>query len=298
MDLVVHAARRPDMGETVIATDSSLFVGGKGLNQAVGAARSDAETTLIGRIGRDPFGMSITQALDRSGVSRAFLIEDPDVMTGIGLPLIDPAGANSIVFVSGANGRVDVSDIHAAAPAIKNADMLLLQLELPVETAVEAAQLAGKLNTKVLLNTAPAVEVPSPLVGLADLVVANEIEARQLAGEHGSAGIATVAQHLFRTWRPAAMLVTLGADGVLVCDSRGLRTFSAFRVDPVDTVGAGDAFCAGLAVELSRGANVDRALAYAQASAALSVTRRGAEASIPRRNEIEDFLRKQGRTDR
>ncbi|MGH3626691.1 MAG: ribokinase [Sciscionella sp.] len=292
VDLLVSVPRRPATGETVIATDFSMFAGGKGLNQAVGVARSGGDATLIGRIGEDPFGATAIEALDQAGVSREFLMQDPDARTGLGLPLVEPSGANAIVFVPGANACVGVSDVAAAAPAIRRADMLLLQLELPVETAVEAARVAAATATRVLLNAAPAVPVPPVLLGLVDLLVVNEIEAGQLAGRGGTdASTADVASELFRRWEPAAVVVTLAHDGVLIVDLHGARTFPAYAVDTVDAVGAGDAFCAGFAVELCRGESCDDALVYAQAAGALTVTKRGAEPAIPRRAEIDAFMR-------
>jgi ribokinase len=291
IDLIVSVPRLPVLGETLIGSDASIHVGGKGVNQAIGVARSDAEATMIGRIGDDPFGESVLDALDAEGIDREHVVVDRDATTGLGLPLVEPSGANAIVFTPGANGRITPLNVAAAEPAIRRADMLLLQLELPTDSAVAAARAASEAGTRILLNAAPAVPVPSALVGSVDLLVVNEIEARQLAGEGAPEGqLNGVIADLFEAWRPEAVVVTLGEDGVLVRDSSGTRSFAAFAVASIDAVGAGDAFCAGLAVEICRGARLDEAVAYGQAAGALATTKRGAGPAIPRRSEIVAIL--------
>jgi ribokinase len=294
VDLVVSVPRLPRTGETLIASDMGMFAGGKGLNQAIGAVRSGADATLIGRIGPDPFGQFLTNALDRAGVSRKLVTVDRQAKTGLGLPLVEPSGQNAIVFVSGANGRVNASDVAAAVDAISDADMLLLQLELPPESALEAAGVAAAAGTKVLLNSAPAAPIPSELVGMADVLVANEAEARELSKDSGIAPLEDLVFQLFAIWEPTALVVTRGEKGVVVHDRTGIRTFPAFAVDSIDAVGAGDAFCAALAVELCRGTPIDKAIVYGQAAGALTVTRSGAEPAIPKRSEIVDFINATG----
>jgi ribokinase len=289
IDLVLSVPTLPVRGETMIADASAMFVGGKGVNQAIAAARSEAHATMIGRVGADPFGTHIIEALDAAGVDRHHVLVDPTAMTGLGVPLVDPSGANAIVFVAGANDQVSESDVAAAEPAIRAADMLLLQLELPAEIALAATRVAANAGTKVLLNAAPAVPIPPGLAGAVDVLVVNEIEARQLAGGHdGSLGDVVV--RLADVWDPAIVIVTLGEEGVFVHDRSGVRGWPAFAVDSLDAVGAGDAFCAGLAVELCRGTPLDGAVAYGQAAGALTTAKPGAVPAIPTRAEIIAFM--------
>lgn len=289
MDLVASAPRRPMPGETLVGTDFSSYLGGKGFNQAVAAARAGARTSLIGRLGDDEFGATFRDALRIEEIRSDGVVVDGEAGTGVGLPVVEPDGQNSIIIVPRANLRVDVRQIESARGAIAEADVLLLQLELPVETALAAARIARQAGTSVVLNPAPSAALPDTLLACVDIVVPNEVELIGLAGLPG-ADIEDAARVLQRRWR-TDVVVTLGSHGVLVL--RGEQP--SFRVAPhsvlaVDTVGAGDTFCGNLGASLSRGEDLLGAVDFANAAAALAVTRHGAAEAAPRRPEVQAFL--------
>jgi ribokinase len=288
MDLVVRAPRRPLAGETIVGHGFDMFLGGKGFNQAVAAARCGATTAMVGRLGDDDFGRRFRECLAIEGIDDTHVAVDAAAGTGIGAPLVETGGENSIVVIPRANAALSPVHIEAAAPAITSATVLLLQLELPVVTAVAAARLARDAGVTVVLNPAPALAAVdmAPLRGLVDVLVPNETEAMMLAGAvtngDGSVGLAAT----LRRWSGAAVVLTAGGAGCVLADGEGTESVASHPVDVVDTVGAGDAFCGVLGAWLADGSSLREAVRHANAAGALAVTRAGAEPSMPRRDDV------------
>ncbi|CAM3635763.1 ribokinase [Occultella aeris] len=285
-DLVATAPRRPGPGETLIGSHFATFVGGKGFNQAVAAARAGAATTVIGRVGDDPFAAEFREFLAGEGIAAADVRTDPEHGTGVGLPVLDPAGQNSIIVIPRANLAVTVADVEAARERIESAAVLLLQLELPMDATVHAARIARAAGVRVLLNPAPAATVPTELADAVDVLIPNEGELRQLTGADAGQPVLDVARRAL-TGRTHALIVTLGPDGALVLEpGRPEVHVPGHRVDVVDTIGAGDAFCGSLGARLAAGDVLTEAVAFANAAAAVAVTRRGGAPSAPTRAEV------------
>ncbi|MGH3358860.1 MAG: ribokinase [Nocardioidaceae bacterium] len=279
MDLITQAPRRPERGETLIGTGFAQHLGGKGLNQAVAAARSGADVHMIGAVGDDEYG---AQFLDRLGAEG---IDATHVMTtgrgtGVGLPLVEPNGENSIVVVPRANLAVTPEDVRAAEAAFATADLLLLQQELPLDSIREAARIAHEAGTSVMLNPAPALEGTRDMRGLVDILVPNEYEARTLSGD-GEGTAEALGKALLEDWSLAQVVLTLGSAGALVVDRDGATTVRPHVVEAIDTIGAGDTFCGTLAARLACGEPFADAAAYANVAAAISVTRTGGADAVP-----------------
>jgi ribokinase len=275
MDLVVNADRAPRLGETVTGGTFRTVPGGKGANQALAASRAGGEVRFAGAVGDDVYGTQIRALLAAGGVDVSAL-DTAAAPTGTAHITVDAAGANSIVVVPGANGTVQaLSEVHRAA--IAGAEVLLLQLELPMAAVVEAARCAHSRGVAVVLTPAPAARLPAELLDAVDLLVPNEHEAAALN--------LSPAEH-------RDLLVTLGAAGARYeRHCLASLTIPAFQVAAVDTTGAGDAFVGAFAVARGEHTDLDGALRWASAAAALSVQRFGASASLPDRAEIDAFLR-------
>jgi ribokinase len=293
MDLVVRAARRPEVGETLVGDTFEMFLGGKGFNQAVAAARAGARTAMIGRVGADDFGKCFLDALRRDGIDAEFVTRDETLGTGVGLPLVERTGANSIVVVPRANHQLDAGHVQAAKPAIEAAKVVLLQLELPVEVALETARIARAAGRTVVLNPAPAGDAGlAAFEGLVDYVVPNETEAERLTGVRvDDAGLRAAAVALVGQTGARGVVLTLGARGVALFEGGGIEILPPHSVECIDSVGAGDAFCGAFAAKLARGATLTDAARYGNAAGALAVTRAGAEPSMPTAAEVETLLR-------
>lgn len=292
MDLVVGAPKIPAPGETVIGGDLQTFPGGKGANQAVAAARLGAQVAMVGRVGDDAFGAQLKQTLENDGVDLAYVQNTAVTPSGVALIVVDAAGQNSIVVASGANMRLTPADVEAAAPAIRAADVLVLQLESPLETVQRAAELARAHGVTVILNPAPARPLPPELLALVDVIIPNESETAALTGlPVTSADELTAAADRLRAQGVGMVILTLGARGALLATAGGVRRFPAFPVDQVvDTTAAGDAFVGGLATAVAEKQPLDAAIAWGNAAGALAVTRAGAQPSLPTRAAVEALL--------
>lgn len=290
-DLVIRAPRRPRPGETLIGHSLDIFLGGKGFNQAVAAARLGAEVTMIGRVGNDAFGDRFLEALNREGIHADYVIRDPQQGTGVASPLVEDSGENSIVQVPRANAALSPADIERAASALAQCAVLLAQLEVPPAASLRAAQIATAAGARFILNPAPARQDAADLIRLADVLVPNEVEAIGLVGvtPHSGADPAEAARRL-RAQGVPVVIVTLGERGALLVTEAGEQVFPAYSVNVVDTTAAGDAFCGALAVALAEGRDLAGAVRFANAAGALAVTRLGAEPSLPRREEVERLL--------
>ena len=289
MDLVASAPRRPARGETVIGTEFSTFLGGKGFNQAVAAARAGAETVFVGRLGDDDFGEAFRKALRAEGIDDSAVATDSVEGTGVGLPVLEPGGQNSIIVIPRANGAVEPEHIREHAGAIERADVVLVQLELPLPAVVEAARVARRSGTRVILNPAPYTGI-AELRGLVDVLVPNEVELAAISGGHRPGELEMAARRVRADWG-CNVVATLGEHGaVLVGRAGDVARIEPHRVDAVDTIGAGDTFCGYLARSLASGTPIGDAVRVANAAAALAVTRRGAADSAPRSHEVAEFV--------
>ncbi|GHE66812.1 ribokinase [Streptomyces vinaceus] len=283
MDLVAYVPKAPRLGETVTGSAFRTVPGGKGANQAVAAARSGGEVVMIGAVGADEFGVRLRSALTAAGVETAAL-RTVEGASGTAHITVDDEGGNSIIVIPGANGGVTGLEAGDAA-RIGAADLLLLQLELPMEAVLAGASAARAQGVRTVLTPAPARMLPHELLGLVDLLVPNEHEAAALTGFTDPLG---AAEALLR--EVPEVVVTLGAAGVLYA-ARGQEplTVPAPRVRAVDTTAAGDTFVGALAVALGEGRPMPQALRWASAAAALSVQRPGAQDSMPTRAETDAF---------
>lgn len=291
-DLILEVQRLPVEGETVLGTSVQRTHGGKGHNQAVALRRFGARTSMVGRVGDDPDGRALRDSLARAGVDVAAVSTDATLSTGLAVITVDESGRNSICVIPGANGSVAPvaaeQHLRAIAP-----DVVLTQLEIPVAVA-EAAMSTGRADGRItVLNAAPAQRLPGRLFRLADVLVVNEVEATTLLGletwprsEEDQAG---VAQRLLGGG-PRSVVITLGGRGCLVVGESAQTRLAAHSVRVVDTTGAGDCFVAALALQLAEGAETRGAAEFANAAAALAVTKRSAVGGMPTRAEVEHFL--------
>jgi ribokinase len=286
MDLVFRVGHRPKPGETLLGESFEMFLGGKGFNQAVACHRLGAETTLVGRVGNDEFGDRFIRRLHDEKLTTRFVNADPELGTGVASPTVFPDGDNSIIGVPRANMALDPDDVEAAADRIAGADVLMLQFEVNPEASRAAAQLARRHGTLVLLDPAPVHAHCENTDWPIDLLVPNEIEAQMLADCDSPE---EWARELYDD-ELRAVVISRGAAGALLVDDSGVRDFPGYRVPVADTTGAGDAFRAGLAVMVAWGRELDEAVRFANACGALACTRAGAEPSMPRLEEVREFM--------
>ena len=291
IDLVMRVPRRPAPGETVFGTEFGMFLGGKGFNQAVAARRLGAAVRMIGRIGADGFGEQLRAALIREGIDAAGVTTDAEAGTGVAAPLIEESGENAIVSVPRANMRLTPADVERVAGRFDGAAALLAQLEVPAAATLAAARLARAAGARVLLNAAPAGPVPDQLLEIADVIIVNEVEAETLAAVRVTdAATAFVAAARLRTSAMQTVIVTLGSRGAVALGPGVREQVAAHTVPARDTTGAGDAFCAALAVRLAETGDLHEALRWANAAGACAVTRLGAEPSLPDRAAVTALL--------
>jgi ribokinase len=276
LDLVVGVERHPAPGETVVGGDRRELPGGKGANQAVAAARLGAEVAMVGRVGADAQGTRLRDHLAGEGIDVEHVAVDDEAPTGMALIAVDATGENTIVVSPGANARVDLGDVRGAGDVLAAAPVTLLQHEVPA-AAVDAA--IGAAGGTVVLNPAPA----RALTRQVDVLVPNRGELARLTGRSGEP--AELARSVVLA---AAVVVTLGSEGVLVVEGDRTERIEAPRVDAVDSTGAGDAFCGALAQALAEGAELVEAAGWAVRVAAVSVTRVGAQGGLPRREDVPD----------
>ncbi len=290
-DMIIKAPRIPKPGETVLGGRFSMAPGGKGAIQAVAAARAGGDVVFVARVGSDFFGERAIKSFNLDKIDAGLIPKDREEPSGIALVFVDEAGQNSIAVAAGANAKLSRKDIEKSADAIASADILLMQLEIPMDTVLAAAQIASANDVPVILNPAPAQKLSPKLLRYISILTPNEFEAEVLTGikisDDRSAGAA--ADSLL-TQGVETVLITLGPRGAFLA-TKGIRELvRGFSVRAVDSTGAGDVFCGALAVALSEDRQMRDAVAFANAAAAISVTRLGAQPSIPRRREIEKFL--------
>jgi len=293
MDLVVRMPRIPQPGETLLGGVFKTFPGGKGANQAVAAARLGGRVTMIGCVGNDAFGREMRATLAREGIDTTHVLEHPEAATGVALIQVDSQGQNSIAVASGANFCLTGIDVEKALQSIDEFNALVMPLETPLETIYAAAKIAAQRGAKVLLNPAPAQVLEKDLLELVDVLLPNEYEIALMTGVPLQTPVDTrrAAEKLLDLG-VKNLLVTLGSRGSALFDASGQQTLiPACPVQAVDTTAAGDCFVGALAVRLCEGKSLPTAAEFASAAAALSVTREGALPSLPRRSEVDQFLR-------
>ncbi|MGW6501739.1 ribokinase [Nonomuraea angiospora] len=280
-DLVVQVERHPAPGETVLGSELAVHPGGKGANQAVAAARLGARVALLGRVGADGHGRLLRESLERDGVDLGHL-RDTAAASGIAMIAVGPRGDNSIIVAPGANARLTEGDVLDAAPLLRSAPVVSLQLEIPLPAVLAAARLARR----AVLNLSPALPVPDELLALCDPLVVNEHEAALLLGAPGEPE--RQAKELLALG-PRSVVITLGADGAVVAEDGDVQAVPSPRVAAVDTTGAGDAFTGALAWRLAAGEPLTEAAAFAARVGAAAVRRPGAQDSYPTMAEVEEL---------
>lgn len=292
VDLVMGVDRAPKSGESLRANTFETFIGGKGLNQAIAAARQGASVRMVGRIGADVFGSKLRAVVEREGIESRFLLTTPDTPTGVANIMVDVRAENTMLVYAGANGKVTPQDVHAASPDFQGAAVMLTQLEIPMETVRAAAEQARAMGVRVVLVPAPKRSVPTEILRLADIIIANreeisealpestydpELDARRMA----RLGVKTV-------------IVTLGARGAIYLEDPDGPAIAVapYPINAVDSTGAGDAFAGAFVAAIAARLPLSAALERASAAGALACTVMGAEPSLPRKEAVEALIAK------
>ena len=291
IDMVVKTERIPRAGETVLGGEFVMVPGGKGANQAVCAAKLGADVRLVARIGNDVFGEMSLANFHKAGVDTTFVVKDNQHASGVALIAVDRNGENAIVVAPGANTALSPEDVNRAEEAISAADAVVLQLEIPQETVVRAVELARSHGVKVVLNPAPIRQFPNQILQYVDVLTPNQHEAASLIGAEGEGNNldAQEAAKALLEMGVAAVVITLGADGAYVATHERAERVDAVKVQAVDTTAAGDAFTASLACALAEKKDLFEAARFAAKVAGISVTRMGAQSSMPTRHEVDSY---------
>lgn len=292
-DLVARCQRLPRPGETQMARDFQEISGGKGANQAVAAAKAGGKVTMVGRVGDDAFGVSLLRDLESAGVDTEFVQRTEGCASGIAVVMVEDSGQNSIVVAGGANSQLGARDVLAARRAIEDADVLLVQMEVPLESVLCALQIARESNVRSILDPAPAPSNwPAELLDV-DLCCPNEGEAAACVGFPVNTVEQAKAAALLMQQRGARhVAITRAADGVLLAGPQSSAdSIMAFATEAVDSTAAGDTFAGTLAVRWAETNDLETAVRFGNAAAAISVSRFGAQTSMPTRGEIEERLR-------
>ena len=295
MDLVARTPRLPKPGETLTGHSFETVSGGKGANQAVAVARLGVPTEMVGRVGNDAFGLELLNSLKSSGVGCDRVLTDSATHSGVAVIAVDDASENNIILIPGANGHVDESDIDRLQEVLPQAKVLMLQLEIPLPMVVAAAKAAKAAGVTVMLDPAPArSDLPDELYSLIDIITPNQIETSQLVGfPVEDLNTAIEAAHTLHQRGIQIVITKLGKLGAFCITPTETFEIPIFPVKAIDTVAAGDAFNGGLAAALAEGLPLKEAARQASAVAALSVTKTGAQPSLPTRVELEEFRRRE-----
>jgi len=291
MDLTTYVPRLPSPGETLLGHSFAFSPGGKGANQATAAARMGAKTLLVGRMGDDAFGREAILRLRSGGIDTSNVDIDIQQSTGLAVINVDENAENTVIVVSGANMLLDQNDVDRCIPLLESAQVLMLQLEVPIEASTAIAQAAQEQGVLVILDPAPASYIPMALYPLIDIITPNETEAKALVGFWPSTtdeAEQAAAELLSRGTKAA--VIKMGSRGAYYTDGTVASWVKAFPVMAVDTVAAGDAFNGGMAVALSEGQSLAEAVRWGAAAGAIAVTRPGALESMPTREEVERLL--------
>ncbi|ANH84107.1 ribokinase [Niabella ginsenosidivorans] len=287
MDMVVKTNHIPVPGETVLSGSFFMNPGGKGANQAVAIARLGGEVSFISKMGNDVFGKQFIQLFSDEGIDTRYILSDEELPSGVALITVDDAGENSIVVASGANSNLLVKDLDGARDAISKAAILLVQLEIPMDTVTAAVQFAHQNGVKVILNPAPANVLSQELLEAVYILTPNKTEASMISGITVT-DLASAEEAAKRICSKGAknVVVTMGALGAVICENGACSLVPTRKVETIDTTAAGDVFNGALAVAVSENKSLKEAVDFACGGAAISVTRMGAQASIPYRTEL------------
>jgi ribokinase len=285
-DMTIKSERLPAPGETILGGKFLMGAGGKGANQAVAARRLGGDVTFVCKVGRDIFGDNAIKGYEKEGIDTSHILRS-DAPSGVALILVDAKAENSIAVAPGANGDLTPEDIRNLRGVIAEASYLILQLEVPVETVLEAARIAHEAGVYVILNPAPACPLPEELFRYVDLFIPNETELSTFSGlpveDVASAEKAAAAMQAKGVGK---LIVTMGSKGALICEGGPSVFVPAHKVKAVDTTAAGDTFCGALCVAISEGKSLQDAAAFACAASALTVQKMGAQNSIPYRKDL------------
>lgn len=295
LDMVFGVPYNPARGETIKANSFQTFVGGKGNNQALAAAKAGAKVAMIGRVGNDQYADLIIRTLEEAGADASLVYRDPEVGTGLANIYVDQNGDNSIVIATRSNERLSAADVDNGIEIVRKSKIVVLQLEVPLATVTYAAQVGKREGKLVLLNPAPAPQdghLPDELLKNVDLFIPNETEASLLTGiTVNDRESALKAAAKLQARGIGTVLITLGEKGVAGLDLNKKEIFApAFSVSVKDTTAAGDAFVGALSARLSQGDDLELALRYACAAGALATTKMGAAASLPTKSDIENLI--------
>lgn len=295
-DMTVNVPKMPGRGETVLGGTFYMACGGKGANQAVAAARAGAEAAFVGCVGDDMFGRQALQELQQEGINTDHMRVLENTSSGVALIFVDKEGDNSIAVAPGANHELQPEHIERLQPPLQAADVLMLQLEIPIATVKAAARVGAAHGTKVVLNPAPAQLLGKELLQHVSIITPNENEAALLTGVSvdNRSGLEEAAGRLLSNG-VEAVLITLGAQGVYAATEKWHQHIPGRTVEAVDTTAAGDVFNGVLAAALAEGQRLEAAARLANTAAALSVTRRGAQPSAPHRAEVMEMHRSSDR---
>ncbi|MEX0516646.1 ribokinase [Raoultella planticola] len=294
-DHILNLESFPTPGETVTGHHYQVAFGGKGANQAVAAGRSGADIAFIACTGDDDIGERVRRQLQSDGIDVAPVRAVKDQSTGVALIFVNAEGENVIGIHAGANAALSVEQVEAEKARIAGAQALLMQLESPLESVLAAAKIAHQHQTTVVLNPAPARELSDELLALVDIITPNETEAEKLTGIRvENDDDAANAARVLHDKGIGIVMITLGSRGVWVSHEGQGRQVPGFKVQAIDTIAAGDTFNGAFVTALLEGIALDEAIRFAHAAAAIAVTRKGAQPSVPWREEIDEFLRQQG----
>ncbi|MFI5131798.1 MAG: ribokinase [Chitinophagales bacterium] len=292
-DMVVRSSQIPGPGQTLMGHSFMTTGGGKGANQAVAAARLGADVSLIAKVGTDTFGKMAIENFKKEKISTENIYIDSLAPSGVAFIVVDDKGENIIIVAPGANSTLNEKDIQDAEVLIGNADIILFQLEIPMTTVAEGVRLAKKHNRLVMLNPAPATQIPEEILPLIDIITPNQTEALMLTGfAVNDTSTAQNACDVLHGKGILTVIITMGEQGAYISSKNYKGLVPGFNAGvTVDTVAAGDTFCGGLAIAIAEGKSLQDAVQFANAAAALSVTKPGAQDSIPTRAEVETLLK-------
>lgn len=286
-DMVIKADKFPLPGETILGGKFFMFPGGKGANQSVAACRLGGNVTFIAKVGNDVFGKQAIQQFKREGIRTDYIISDLENPSGVALITVDAKGENTIVVAQGSNGTLSPSDLMKAEREFEQAGIVLMQLEIPLQTVLHAARLAKQNDKKVILNPAPAMPLPAELFSNLFIITPNKSETEALTGIEIT-DMDSIKKAAEKIWAKGVVnvVITLGAEGAYIFNHEGGRHIPTLEVKAVDSTAAGDVFNGALAVAIAEGQVLNGAVEFANRAAAISVTKMGAQASAPFRKEL------------
>lgn len=290
-DMIIKSPRIPKPGETILGGVFTTVAGGKGANQAVAAARVGGNVTFICKLGDDILGDQSFANFQQENINVDAIKRENNCASGVALILVDDHGENSISVAPGANGTLTPQDLVDFQPIIASSDIMIIQLEIPIETVAKAIELGDKSNVKIILNPAPAQVLDDKLLSKVSILTPNETEAELLTGMPVNDEKSAIRAAEFLLGKGVqTVILTMGSKGALVTDKNGSTLHKGFKVTAIDTTAAGDIFNGVLGVSISEGKEIGTAVKYANAASALAVTKLGAQPSAPTKDEIDNFL--------